>query len=104
MFFFCKLFERRKRLIPQLREVIPQQRQPLGIQLVNPARTLPPVTHQSRLFQHPQVLRNGWPRHRQSRRQLVHRLRMVRQHLEDRQPGWVAQSRQSVLYVSFHLP
>ena len=96
-FFFCKLFERGKRLIPQLRKVIPQQRQPFGIQFINPPRPLPPVAHQPRPFQHLQVLRNGRPRYRQSRRQLIHRLRMVAQHFEDRQPRRVAQRRQPVL-------
>ena len=97
MFFFCKLFERGKRLIPQLRKMIPQQRQTLGIQFIDPPRPFPTVAHQPRLFQHPQVLRNGRPRYRQSRRQLIHRLRMVAQHLEDGQPRWVAQRRQPVL-------
>jgi len=97
MFFFCKLFERGKRLIPQLRKVIPQQCQPLGIQLINPPRAFAPVANQPRLFQHSQVLRNGRPRYWQSRRQLIHRLRMVAQHLEDRQPRRIPQCRQSVL-------
>jgi len=97
MFFFCKLFERGKRLIPQLRKVIPQQRQALGIQLINPPRPCAPIANQPRLFQHSQVLRNGRPRYRQSRRQLIHRLRMVAQHLKDRQPRRVAQRRQSAL-------
>jgi len=103
MFFFSKLFKRGKRLIPQLRKVIPQQRQTLRIQLVNPAGPFPPVANQPRLFQHPQMLRNGRPRYRQSRRQLVHRLRMVAQHLKNGQPRRVAQRRQAVLYVSIHL-
>ena len=103
MFFFGELFERGKRLVPQLREVVPQQRQPLRIQFVNPARAFPAVPHKARILQHPQVLRNGWPRYRQARRKLVHSLRVIAQHLEDRQPGRIAQSRQSVLYVSIHL-
>ena len=97
MFFFCKFFERGKRLIPQLREVIPQQRQPLGIQLINPPRPRTPVANQPRLFQLPQMLRNGRPRYRQSRRQLIHRLRMIPQHLKDRQTRRIPQRRQSVL-------
>ena len=59
MFFFSKLFERGKRLIPQLRKVVAQQRQALGIQFIDPARAFPPVSHQPRILQHPQVLRNG---------------------------------------------
>jgi hypothetical protein len=34
---------------------------------------------------------------------LVHRLGMIAQHFKDRQPGGVAQRRESVLYVSIHL-
>ena len=83
--------------------MIAEQRHSLGIQFVNPPRAFPPVANQPRLFQHTQVLRNGRPRYRQSCRQLIHRLPMVPQHLEDRQPRRVAQRRQSILYVSIHL-
>jgi len=104
MFFFGKLFERGKGLIPQLRKVVAEQCQPLWIQLVNPARALPAVAHQLRIFQDAQVLRNGRPRYREAGGKLVHRLRVVAQHLEDGQPGGITERRQSVLYVSIHLP
>ena len=97
MFFFSKLFKRGKRLIPQLRKVVPQHRQALGIQLINPARAIAAVAHQPRILQHPQVLRNGRTRYRQSGRQLIHRLRMVAQHLKNRQPSRVTQRRESSL-------
>ena len=61
MFFFSKLFKRGERLIPQLRKVVAQQRQALGIQFVDPARAFPAIAHQPRILQHPQVLRNGRP-------------------------------------------
>jgi len=60
MFFFGKLFKRGKRLIPQLRKVVPQQRQALGIQFVDPPGAFAPVAYQPCILQHPQVLRNGW--------------------------------------------
>lgn len=104
MFLFGKLFERGKRLIPQLRKMVAQHRQALGIQFVNPARAFAPITHQPRILQYPKVLRNGRPRYRQARGQLAHSLRMVTQHLENRQARRVAQSRQSALQVSIHLP
>ena len=97
MFFFGKLFERGKGLIPQLRKVVAEQCQPLWIQLVNPARALPAVAHQLRIFQDAQVLRNGRPRYRQARGKLAHRLRVIAKHLKNRQPGGVAQRRQSAL-------
>jgi len=103
MFFFSKLLERGKRLIPQLRKVVPQHRQALGIQLVDPPRPLAAVAHQACILQHAQVLGNGRTGNRQARRKLIHRLGMVAQHLENGQPGGVAQRRQSVLYVSIHL-
>ena len=103
MFFFCKLFERGKRLIPQLCKMVSEQRQPVGIQLVNPPCSFAAVAHQPRILQHPQVLRNRRTRNRQARRKLIHRLRMVPQHLEYGQPRRVAQCRQSILYVSLHL-
>ena len=97
MFFFSKLFKRGKRLIPQLHKVVPQHRQALGIQFINPARTIAPVAHQPRILQHAQVLRNGRPRYRQARGKLAHRLRVIAKHLKNRQPGGVAQRRQSAL-------
>ena len=97
MFFFSKLFKCGKRLIPQLRKVVAQHCQALGIQFIDPARTLPAVSHQPRILQHPQVLRNGWARYRQAGGQLIHGLGMVAQHLEDGQPGGVAQRCQSAL-------
>ena len=97
MFFFSELFERGKCLVPQLSKVIAEHRDTFGIQFINPPRTFPPVAHQPRILQHPQVLRNGRSRYRQSRRQLIHRLRMVAQHLKDRQPRRVAQRCQPAL-------
>ena len=104
MFFFCKLFERGKGLIPQLCKVVSQERQPLGIQFVNPPCAFATVAHQSRLFQHPQVLGNRRPGYRQPRRKLVHCLGMVPQHLENGQPSRVTERRESALQVSIHLP
>ena len=103
MFFFSKLLKRGKRLIPQLRKVVPQQRQALGIQFIDPPRAFPPVAYQPCILQDPQMLGNGRARYRQARRKLVHGMGMVAQHLENGQPGGVAQRRQSVLYVRIHL-
>ena len=103
MFCFGEFFERGKRLIPQLHKVVPQPRQALGVQFVNPPRARAAVAHQSRILQDPQVLRNGRPRYRQARGKLVHRLGVVAQHFKDCQPGRVAQRGQPILYVSIHL-
>ena len=103
MFVFSKFFERGKGLIPQLCKMVSEERQPLWIQFVNPARAFAAVPHQSRILQHPQVLRNRRARNWQSRRKLVHGLRMVPQHFKNSQPRRVPQRRQSVLYVSTHL-
>ena len=90
-------------MIPQLCKVIAEQGQPLWIQFVDPTGAFPAVAHQTRILQHTQVLGNRWAGYRQASRELVHSLGMVAQHLEDGQPGGVAQRRQSVLYVSIHL-
>ena len=103
MFFFSELFERGKCLVPQLSKVIAEHRDTFGIQFINPPRTFPPVAHQPRILQHPQVLRNGRARDWQAGRKLVHGLGMLAQHLENSQPRGVAQCRQPVLYVSIHL-
>lgn len=84
--------------------MVAQQRNPFGIQFVDAPRPFAPVPHQPRILQHPQMLRNRWARYGQARRQLVHRLRVISQHLEDGQPGGVTQRCQSVLNVSIHLP
>ena len=60
MFFFSELFKRGKCLVPQLSKVIAEHRDAFGIQFIDPARTFPAVSHQPRILQHPQVLRNGW--------------------------------------------
>jgi len=83
--------------------MIAKQRQSLRIKLVDTPCAFAAVPHQSRLFQHPQMLRNRRAGNRQPRRQLIHRPRVIPQHLEDRQPGGIAQRGQPVLYVSIHL-
>ncbi len=103
MFFFSELFKCGKRLIPQLPKVVAQKRKALRIQLIDPARAFAAVAYQPRILQDAQVLGNGRARYRQARRKLIHRLGMVAQHLENGQPGGVAQRRQSALYVSIHL-
>ena len=103
MFCFSELLEHGKRLIPQFCKVIAEQREALGIQFINPPCPVAAVAHQAGILQHPQVLRNGRAGNRQAGGKLIHRLRMVAKHLENGQPGGVAQCGQPVLYVSIHL-
>ena len=83
--------------------MIAQEGDALRIQLVNAPRARPPIAHQTRLFEHAQVLRNRRARHGQPGRQFVYRVGMAAEHLEDGQSGGIAESRQAVLYVSIHL-
>src|ERR1700693_5628386 len=53
VFFLNEFFERVQRLVPQICEMIAQQRNSFWIQLVNTPRARLPVAHQPRLFQHP---------------------------------------------------
>jgi len=103
VFLFRKRFERLKGLVPELGEMIAQQRDALRVQFINPPRTGATVADQACFFQNAEVLRNGRARDRQPSCQLIHGLRMVTQHFEDGQPGRVAKSRQAILYVSIHL-
>ncbi len=83
MFFFSKLFECGKSLIPQLSEVVAQQREALGIQFVDPPGAFAPVAYQPCIFQDAQVLGNGRTGNRQAGGKLVHGLGMVAQHFEN---------------------
>ena len=83
--------------------MIAQQGQAFGIELVNPARAFATIAHQARFLEHAKVLGDGGAGDREARGNLVHRERLVAQHLEDGQPGVIAQSSQSALYVSVHL-
>jgi len=103
VFLFRKPLERLKGLIPELGEMIAQQCDALGIQLINPPCSCATVADQACLFQNAEVLRDGRARDGQSCRQLIHGSRMVTQHFEDGQPGGVAKSREAILYVSAHL-
>ena len=84
--------------------MVSQRREPFGIQFVDSPSTLAAVAHQPSMFQHAQVLRDRRPRHRQTCSEFVYGSRMRTDHLEDGEPGGITQSRQAVLYVSFHLP
>lgn len=56
VFFFSSFLKRCQSFVPEVRKMVAQQRNPLGIQFVNSARTFAPVTHQPCLLQNPQVL------------------------------------------------
>jgi len=50
MFFSANFLNAEEAPDPQLRKVVAQQRQALGIQFIDPARTLPAVSHQRASF------------------------------------------------------
>lgn len=83
--------------------MVPQEREPLGIQFVDAAGAFAAVAHQTSLFQHPQVLGNSRPRHGKFRRQLMHGPRMRPDHFKNGQARRIAECRQAVLWVSIHL-
>lgn len=84
-------------------EMIAQHGNTLGIQFIDVTGAHASITHQAGLFEDPQVLRDGRARYRQAGGQLVNSVRVVTQHFEDGEPGGIAESGQSVLYVSAHL-
>ena len=83
--------------------MIAQECDALWIQFVNAPRACPAIAHQTSLFEHAQVLRNGRAGHRQPGRQFVYGVGMMAEHLEDGQSGGISESGQAVLYVSIHL-
>ena len=101
--FLGSLLESCQCLVPKLGKMVAQKGQPIGVEFVDAARALAAVAHQASLFEHPQVLRNRRTRNGQAGSEFVHRTRRSAQHLEDSQAGCVAQSRETVLYVSIHL-
>jgi len=83
--------------------MVAQHGDSFGVQFIDAARAFAPVAHQSRVFQHAEVLGDGGAGNWQPCGELVHRLRVVPQHFEDGQAGGIAQCREPILYVSVHL-
>src|SRR3954466_7187881 len=81
-----RLLEGRKRALPHLVEIGPQDREPGGVDLIEAARSRLAVDHQADVLEHLQVLGDRGAAHRQLGRELAHRPRAVREAVEDRLP------------------
>ena len=106
-FLGCRL-EGVQRLIPIAVELVPQGANPIGLDLVDPPSPFGPVGNQPGQFQHPEVLGDGRPADRQVPGQVADRGWRLRQPVEDRPPGVVAECVKAVHrlsgYVRLHLP
>jgi hypothetical protein len=79
------------RLDPHPVEVRAQSRYSFGVQLVEPPRSSPGVSHQARVFEDAQVLRDSGTAHRQGTSQLVHGYRTRGELLKDRHARCIAE-------------
>ena len=100
---FCHTLKSGQGFVPEVREVVAQQGEPFGIQLINSARAVAAVADQARLSQTAQMLGDGGARYGQSCREFVNRARMSADHLKDGQASGVAESGEAVVNVSIHL-
>src|SRR5689334_17400028 len=92
----------RQCLAPELVELGAKGTHPPGVELVYAAVADGPVHDQPRLLQHLQVLRDGGPADWQHAGKFAHRPRTVRQKLEDRASGRVAEGVPATSSVSLH--
>ncbi len=76
----------------------------MGVDLVDAAGPFGPVGHQPGVLEHPEVLGNGRPAHRQSLGQFADRARPGGQALEDLASGGVGYRREGAICVSHGLP
>ena len=93
------LLEAGQRVVPEAVEPITQFTQALGVDAIDPRRPVRLVRHQSRLFQHLQMLRHRRPADRQRRRDLTHASRPGAKALEHGAARGISQSGQG-RYVS----
>lgn len=92
----------RQGFAPELIELSAKGTHPPWVELVYAAVADGPVYHQPRLLQHLEVLRDGGPADRQLAGKFTDRPRMVRQKLEDRASGRIAEGGPATGSVSLH--
>ena len=80
-----------ERVRPKRVQGRPQLVEPVRIEPVEPPRPLLAGDDESRFFEHPQVLRDGRPAHREAVRELADGPGAATEPLEDRPPGWTAE-------------
>jgi hypothetical protein len=82
---------RDERAIPEPIEVVPQRVDAGGIELIEAAVSLGPIDDEVRVFQNPEMLRDGGPADREIAGEFADWLRAIHQALENRPPGGIAQ-------------
>ena len=83
--------------------MVAQKRQTFGIEFVDATCAVAAIAHEASLFENTKMLGDGGARNGQTGGEFVDGARRGAEHFEDGQTGWVAQGRQTVLYVSVHL-
>jgi hypothetical protein len=97
-----RLVDGRERPIPEPVEVGAQRIDSVRVQLVEPPGAALAVDHQAGLLEHLEVLGDSRPGDRELPGNLPYRPRTIRQQLEDRPSGRIAQRVHSVPSVSSH--
>jgi len=82
---------RDERAIPEPIEVVPQRVDAGRIKLVETTVSLGPIDHQVRVFQNPEMLRDGGPADRELASELPDWLRAIHEALEDRATSGISQ-------------
>src|SRR5215471_17132676 len=93
--------ERTQDVLPESFQVVPQQRQAIE---VNAVELLAPTsfrTQQPRLFQHSEMLRDGWPADRKVARDVVDRARSAPDGFHDRAPRRIGERLQDLCDVHY---
>jgi len=84
--------------------MVAQERQTLGVELVDAARAFAAVAHQAGFLEDAEMLGNGRARNRETCGQFVDGPGRSAEHFKDGQAGRVAEGGESAFYVSIHLP
>jgi hypothetical protein len=88
---------------PHLIEVSAQPGHTLGVKLIEAARTGASVEHESRVFEHFQVLRDSRAAHRESACEFVDGERPTREFLQNGHARGIAKSVKTGLEVNVHI-
>jgi hypothetical protein len=100
--FIDERLEVRQGVVPKLVELAPQGSESVTASCVDAAVAVAAIAHETRVLEDLQVLGNGRPAHRELESDLPDGARSSGDPSEDGAPGWIAECRPRVNYVSSH--